>query len=279
MSRPRPAACVMGWPVKHSRAPIIHGHWIEKHGIDADFRLEAVPAEEFPAFLATLADRGYVGGTATMPHKEMALKLTEPDDRARAIGAANAMWFENGRLRSTNSDSIGFIAALDEASPGWRDRAGKAVVFGAGGAARAIVWALLDRGVERVHVVNRTRDKADALRARFGAGVVPTAWDDRAGALAGAGLVANASSLGMVGYPPLDVDLTSVAADALIADAVYVPLDTPLLEQARRRGLAVSDGLAMLLHQASGCFEKWFGVTPVVTPDLRAKVEAALKPA
>ena len=277
MSAPRPAACVMGWPVKQSRAPIIHGYWIEKHRLPFDFRLEAVPPEEFPNFLAHLAEHGYVGGSATMPHKEMALKLTEPDAAATAIGAANVIWLDHGTLRSTNSDYIGFIAALDESAPGWDRRAQKAVVFGAGGAARAIVYGLLERGVPLIHVHNRTPAKAEALRERFGPKVVPTTANDLPAALDGAGLIVNATSFGMVGHPDLDVDLSRVRNDAVVADAVYVPLETGFLKQARSRGLVVSDGLGMLLHQGTICFEKWFGVRPVVTPELRARVEEALR--
>jgi shikimate dehydrogenase len=278
MAATRPAACVMGWPVKQSRAPIIHGYWIEKHGLDADFRLEAVRPEDFPEFLSRLGERGYVGGSATMPHKEMALKLTEPDARATAIGAANVIWLDNGKLRSTNSDVVGFIAALDESAPGWDRRAEKAVVFGAGGAARSVVYGLQERGVPLIHVHNRTLAKAEALRDRFGPNVIPTTEKDLPAALDGAGLVVNAASFGMVGYPDLDVDLAAVRDDAVVADVVYVPLETGLLKRARARGLAVSDGLGMLLHQGVGCFEKWFGVRPVVTPDLRARVEQALRP-
>jgi shikimate dehydrogenase len=267
----------MGWPVKQSRAPIIHGYWIEQHRIDADFRLEAVPPEQFAHFLAHLAERGYVGGSATMPHKEMALKLTEADARASAIGAANVIWLDHGKLRSTNSDVVGFIAALDESSPGWDRRADKAVVFGAGGAARAVVYGLLERGVPRIHVRNRTAAKAEALRERFGPKVIPTDAEALPAALDGAGVLVNATSSGMVGYPDLDVDLSALRNDAVVADVVYVPLETGLLKRARARGLAVSDGLGMLLHQGTICFEKWFGVRPVVTPDLRERVEQALR--
>ena len=268
---------MMGWPVKQSRAPIIHGYWIEKHGLDADFRLEAVPPDAFAEFLAHLAERGYVGGSATMPHKEMALKLTEPDARATAIGAANVIWLDNGTLRSTNSDVVGFIAALDESAPGWDQHAEKAVVFGAGGAARAVVYGLLERGVARIHLHNRTLEKAEALRERFGSKVIPTTTDELPAAVAGAGLVVNAASFGMVGYPDLDVDLSTVRDDAVVADVVYVPLETGLLKKARARGLRVSDGLGMLLHQGTVCFEKWFGVHPVVTREQRARVEQALR--
>ncbi len=278
MAAMKPAACVIGWPVKQSRAPIIHGYWIEKHQLDVDFRLEAVQPEDFPEFLATLGERGYVGGSATMPHKEMALKLTEPDARAIAIGAANIMWLDEGKLRSTNSDVVGFLAALDEQAPGWDRRSEKAVVYGAGGAARAIVYGLLERGLLLVHVHNRTPAKAEALRERFGARVIPTDAEALPAALDGAGLFVNATSSGMAGYPELDVDLSTLRDDAVVADAVYVPLETGLLRSARARGLAVSDGLGMLLHQGTICFERWFGVLPVVTPELRQRVEQALRP-
>ncbi len=267
----------MGWPVKHSRAPIIHGYWIDEHGLDAELRLEEVRPEDFAQFLAQLGERGYVGGSATMPHKEMALKLTEPDARATAIGAANVIWLDNGKLRSTNSDVAGFIAALDESAPGWDRASDKAVVFGAGGAARAVVYGLIERGVPRIHVHNRTAAKALALRERFGPSVVPTSDAGLSAALAGASLVVNAASFGMHGNPELDVDLATVRDDAVVADVVYVPLETGLLKRARARGLRVSDGLGMLLHQGPGCFEKWFGVRPVVTRELRERVERALR--
>jgi shikimate dehydrogenase len=277
MTATKRAACVMGWPVEHSRAPIIHGYWIAKHGIDAEFRLEAVRPDEFAEFLSRLAERGYVGGSATMPHKEMALALTEPDERAKAIGAANVIWLDHGKLRSTNSDVEGFVAALNEAAPGWDRGLEKAVVFGAGGASRAVVYGLVQRGAARIHVHNRTPAKAGALRERFGPAVLPTTDADLPAALAGAGLVVNATSLGMAGNPDLDVDLATVREDAVVADIVYAPLETGLLRRARARGLRTSDGLAMLLHQGCTGFERWFGVRPVVTPDLRARVEASLR--
>src|SRR5690349_18814739 len=267
----------MGWPVKHSRAPIIHGYWIEKHGLDATFEHAEVRPEDFPAFLAELGTRGFVGGSATMPHKEMALALTEPDERATAIGAANVIWLDNGKLRSTNSDVAGFVAALDESAPGWDRNADKAVVFGAGGAARSVVYGLLERGVERIHVHNRTPAKAQALRERFGANVVPTDDAQLDTAMSRAALVINAASFGMHGTPDLDVDLMTVRDDAVVADVVYVPLETGLLRRARARGLRVSDGLGMLLHQGPGCFEKWFDVRPVVTRELRERVERTLR--
>jgi len=269
-------ACTMGWPVKQSRAPIIHGYWIEKHGLDAEFRLEEVRPEDFPAFLTHLAEHGYVGGSVTMPHKQTALAMTEPDARARAVGAANVIWVENGKLRSTNSDVAGFIAALDESAPGWDSRRGKAVVFGAGGAAQAVVYGLIERGHDRIHVVNRTFAKAEALLERFGAAVIPTSDAEDSSALNGAAVIVNAASFGMHGTPELDVDLSRVDSAAVVADVVYVPLETGLLKRARALGVRVSDGLGMLLHQAPAGFEKWFGFRPVVTPELRERVEHAL---
>jgi shikimate dehydrogenase len=244
------AACIMGWPVKQSRSPLIQGYWLKEHGIEGEYRREAVRPEDFADFLAHLAERGYVGGNVTIPHKEMALKLSEPDERALAVGAANTLWLDSGTLRSTNTDVEGFIGALDEAAPGWNHGVQKAVVIGAGGAARAVVYGFIERGVPAIHVVNRTLSKAETFRERFGPSVVPTSFDDLPRALEGAGLVANATSLGMAGFPDLEIDLSPMRADAMAADAVYVPLETSLLKAARTRGMRTSDGLGMLLHQA-----------------------------
>jgi shikimate dehydrogenase len=271
-----PAACIIGWPVEHSRSPLIHRYWLKRYGIAGDYRREAVRPEDFPAFLATLAERGYVGGNVTMPHKDMALALSEPDERARAVGAANTLWLEGGRLRSTNSDVEGVIGSLDAAAPGWDVGLERAVVVGAGGAARAAVHGLIERGVPEIAVVNRTLAKALALRERFGASVRPVAWEGLARALAGAGLLANTTSLGMKGAPEPAWDLSMMPADAVVSEAVYVPLETGLVRAARARGLRVADGLGMLLYQAGRGFELWFGVRPEVTPELRALVEREL---
>jgi shikimate dehydrogenase len=270
------AACVMGWPVEHSRSPLIHGYWLKQHGIAGDYRREAVRPEDFLHFLATLAERGYVGGNVTMPLKDLALELSQPDDRARAVGAANTLWLEDGRLLSTNTDVEGFIGALDASAPGWDRELEKAVVIGAGGAARAVVYGFIERGVPCIHVVNRTFSKAEALRDRFGPSVLPTSWDDLPRALDGAGLVANTTSLGMKGNPEPEWDLSPMRDDAVAGDVVYVPLETSLLRAARARGLRTSDGLGMLLYQAGRGFELWFGVRPRVTPELRALVEREL---
>ena len=276
MSNQTRAACVVGWPVGHSRSPLIHGHWIKQYGLDAAYRSEEIPPDQFADFIAHLAERGYVGANITIPHKEMALALTEPDDRAHAVGAANTLWYDGGQLLSTNTDVEGFTANLDEALPGWEQRAGEAVVLGAGGSARAVIYGLIERGIAKINVVNRTPERAEALRARFGDAVHPAHWAALPHLLTRAGLLVNTTSLGMTGQPPLRLDLGPLPSQALVADLVYAPLQTPLLAAAQARGLAVADGLGMLLHQAVRGFQLWFGVRPEVTPELRAVVETDL---
>ncbi len=271
------AACVVGWPVKHSRSPLIHGHWIAQHKLDAAYRREEIAPETFADFIAHLSERGYVGANITIPHKETALALSEPDDRARAVGAANTLWYDSGHLYSTNTDVEGFTANLDAALPGWEKRAGEAVVLGAGGSARAVVYGLIERGIGKINVVNRTPERAQMLQARFGQVVQPANESALPHLLGRAGLLVNTTSLGMTGQPPLAIDLAPLPGHALVADLVYVPLETPLLAAARARGLATADGLGMLLHQAVRGFQLWFGVRPEVTPHLRALVEADLR--
>ncbi len=263
------AACVMGWPVAHSRSPLIHGYWLKQNGIKGDYRREAVTPEDFPAFLKSLGERSYVGGNVTQPHKEMALKLTQPDDRAKAIGAANTIYIDNGVLRSTNTDVIGFLSSLDVGAPGWDKNLKTAVVLGAGGAARAVVYGLVERGAERICVVNRTLARAEVFRERFGPRVYPVGWDAVPKLLKEAGLVVNATSMGMTGNPDLPLDLGGARDGTVIGEIIYVPLKTKLLEAAEKRGLKHSDGLDMLLYQAVRGFELWFGVKPKVTPELR----------
>ena len=270
------AACVVGWPVKHSRSPLIHGHWIAQHKLDAAYRREEVAPETFADFIAHLSERGYVGANITIPHKETALAMSEPDDRARAVGAANTLWYDSGRLHSTNTDVEGFTANLDAASPGWEKRSGEAVVLGAGGSARAVVCGLIERGIGKINVVNRTPERAQMLQARFGPAVQPANESALPRLLARAGLLVNTTSLGMTGQPPLAIDLDPLPRHALVADLVYVPLETAFLAQARARGARIVDGLGMLLHQAVLGFAHWFGVTPLVTPELRALIETDL---
>jgi shikimate dehydrogenase len=270
------AACVIGWPVEHSRSPLIHDYWIRQFGLKAAYRREAVPPDRFADFVARLADHGYVGANVTVPHKERALELSKPDALAQAVGAANTLWRDDGVLRSTNTDVEGFVASLDAGVPDWAKHMESAVVLGAGGAARAIVFGLIERGVRHIHVVNRSLDRATAMRTRFGDRVVPSGWDRRTDLLADAGLLVNTTTLGMAGQPHLEIDLAPLAAAAVVADIVYAPLVTPLLAAGRARGLRTVDGLGMLLHQAAGAFARFFGQRPQVTQGLRTLVEADL---
>lgn len=270
------SACVIGWPVKHSRSPVIHEYWIKQHGIAAAYRCEEVTPDAFVEFITTLSERGYVGANVTLPHKESALARSEPDDRGRAVGAVNTLWFEGERLRSTNTDVEGFTSNLDASVPGWDAHLDEAVVLGAGGAARAVVCGLLERGFGRIDVVNRSLGRAEALRERFGDRVHPAHWSAVQHLLTRACLLVNASTLGMAGQPKLDIDLTPLHRDTVVADIVYVPLKTPLIVAAQARGLATADGLGMLLHQAVRGFSLWFGVSPQVTAELRALVEKDL---
>src|SRR5262245_34069619 len=202
-------ACVIGWPAGHSRSPLIHNYWIRQYGIAGEYVAEAIPPAQFPDFIKSLADRHYVGANITIPHKEVALELSRPDARARAVGAANTLWFEAGELHSTNTDVEGFLQNLDAAVPGWQ-AASDAVMLGAGGSARAVVFGLIERGIARIHVVNRTAERAEALRARFGDQVRPAGTSDLPNLLATAGLLVNTTSLGMRGQPPLEVDLANL---------------------------------------------------------------------
>jgi len=275
MSEPFRAACVIAWPAGHSRSPLIHNYWIKQHKLNAEYRREAVPPEKFEEFITHLRDHGYVGANVTVPHKEPALKLSQPDERARAVGAANCLWYDGDTLRSTNTDVEGFLANLDQVTPGWDRGLESAVVLGAGGGARAVVYALLAREVGRIYVVNRARARAQALKKKFGARVHVAGWEETTGLLGGAGLLVNTTTLGMVGQPPLEINLRCPAS-LVVADLVYAPLVTGLLAAARQRGLRTADGLGMLLQQAVRGFQLWFGVRPEVTAELRALVEADL---
>jgi len=275
-SSPRPAAaCLIGWPAAHSRSPLIHRYWLRTLGIEGGYVIEAVPPDEFKDFIFRLSLRGFVGANVTIPHKEQALALSKPDARARAVGAANTLWFADGELCSTNTDVEGFVDNLDACAAGW-DGCDEALVLGAGGSSRAVLFGLLDRGIKRVYLANRTLSRAQALADQFGSNVSPVTWDAVGDLLPRAGLLVNTTSLGMKGQPPLELDVALLPSQAVVADLVYVPLDTPLLAAARGCGLKTADGLGMLLHQAVRGFELWFGQRPEVTAELRALVEADL---
>jgi shikimate dehydrogenase len=274
-------ACVIGWPVAHSRSPVIHRYWLKQYGLDGAYELEAVRPDEIAAFLKALGARGYVGANVTLPHKEAALAAADrPDAAATAIGAANTLWLDaNGLLHASNTDAFGFMTHLAAAAPEWSRGARPVMVLGAGGAARAILHGLLAAGASRIVIANRSEDRAKALAKDLGDRVQVVRWDERNRALAGCGLLVNATSLGMTGKPPLDIDLSALPTDAIVADIVYSPLETPLLAAARARGHRTVDGLGMLLNQAVPGFERWFGLRPEVTPELRAQVAADLEAA
>jgi shikimate dehydrogenase len=270
-TKPR-AACLIGWPAAHSRSPLIHHSWLRMLGIEGGYTIESVPPEDVAEFITHLSHHGFVGANVTIPHKERALVLSIPDERAKAVGAANTLWYDGDTLRSTNTDIEGFLNNLDAASPGW-DSTEDALVLGAGGSSRAVVFGLIERGIKRVHLANRTMGRAQALADQFGPNVIPVAWDAIDDVLPRAGLLVNTTSLGMKGQPALQVDVGKLPSHAVAADLVYVPLQTPLLAAAQARGLKTADGLGMLLHQAVRGFELWFGQRPGVTPELRALVE------
>jgi shikimate dehydrogenase len=270
-----PRAGVVGWPIEHSRSPTIHRYWLKELGIPGNYEKFAVRSEEFGQFADKIGKDGFLGANVTAPHKETAFEACDRrTDVAEALAAVNTLWRQDGRLWGDNTDVAGFLANLDEATPGWDERKRSAIAIGAGGAARGIIHALISRGFERVAVVNRTQARAEALAAHFGDSTAPICWADLATELSEADLLVNASSLGMVGQPPLAVDVSALPKRAVVADAVYVPLRTPLIDAARARGLRVAEGLGMLLHQAAPAFARWFGRRPVVTPALRALVEA-----
>ena len=277
-------ACVIGWPVEHSRSPLIHNYWLKLHGIDGSYEKQAVPPGEAEAFLRSLAERGYVGANVTLPHKLAALKSADiADEAAYAIGAANTLWLDQaGRLNATNTDAIGFMTNLEAEAPRWNVGRLPVLVIGAGGAARAILYGLLKGGAAKILLANRTRDKAETLTGYFGPmsetrdWIEVVDWKERNRAVADCGLLVNTTSLGMTGQAPLDIDLAGLPADAVVADIVYTPLVTPLLTAAKNRGRTTVDGLGMLLHQAVPGFERWFGVRPEVTPELRAHVASSL---
>ena len=267
-------AGVVGHPVKHSRSPIIHGYWLEQFGINGRYDRYDVKPEDFSHFVKTLSEQGLQGVNVTIPHKEAAfLALDEATERARRLKAANTLWFENGKLWGDNTDSIGFLANLDQGHPGWDINAKSALILGAGGAARAIIAGLQERNIEKITIVNRTRERAEELALMSGGQVAVAEWSKLSFQLESADLVVNTTSLGMSGQPDLDLSLDPLGKNALVTDIVYVPLETNLLKQARLQGNPVVDGLGMLLHQAVPGFEHWFGKRPVVTDALRHLVE------
>lgn len=275
MADPSRRAFVCGHPIDHSMSPAIHGYWISQHGLNATYEKKDIRPEDFRGFLEGLSDAGFSGGNITIPHKEAAFRIVgSMDDAARKIGAVNTVWLENNVLCGTNTDWSGFAANLDDYAPGW-DSCDVAVVMGAGGAARGVIFALIDRGVSKIRIVNRTRSRAERLASDFSSSsaskFLVDDWAELQNALQAADLLINTTSLGLEEKENAP-DLSGLPSSAIVTDIVYSPLQTPLLEAANKAGLKTVDGLGMLLHQAVPGFEKWFGVRPRVTAQLRNMV-------
>jgi shikimate dehydrogenase len=272
---PRPRACVTGWPVAHSRSPLIHGHWLKTYGIEGSYERIATPTGQFARFTASIGVGGLRGANVTVPHKITAFaECDRHTSVAQAMGAVNTLWREGDLLWGDNTDVAGFLGSLDEEAPGWRQQTRSAVILGAGGAARAVAYGLLSAGLERVMIINRTIGRAEAVAEAFGPRLFVSTWSEISDRLAETDLLVNTTSLGMSGQDSLDIDISNLRSRAVVADVVYVPLETSLLHEARRRGLRTVGGLGMLLHQAAPGFERWFGIRPSVTPELRSLVEA-----
>jgi len=274
----QPRACVIGSPVGHSRSPAIHGYWLNQLGLPGRYDSCEVSGDGLRDFVASIGQNGLRGCNVTVPHKIAVLDLVDHVTAvAREIGAANTLWIEDDGVHATNTDVTGFMTHLAASAPDWNAGSGPAVVIGAGGAARAIVYGLREAGVPEIRVVNRTVEKAAALLSDFGSAVTPIPFGELDLAARDARLLVNTSSLGMTGQPPLNIGLSPLSAGCVVADIVYAPLETELLRAARGRGLTAVDGLGMLLHQAVPGFELWFGKRPVVTAELRAKIVAMLE--
>ena len=271
-------AGIMGWPVAHSRSPLIHSYWLKKYGINGAYVQLPVAPGSLGVAVPGLAALGFRGCNITLPHKVDVLKLMdEVDANARRMGAMNTIVVQpDGSLKGFNNDGYGYIHSLLDAKPDWRADAGPITVLGAGGAARAVVLSLADRGAKEIRLLNRTDAKAEALAKEFGSPVKALPWSERHAALADVALLVNTTSQGMHGNPELDLNLAALPVSALVSDVIYVPLETPLLAAARLRGNPTVNGLGMLLNQARPAFEAWFGVMPEITSELRQAIEATL---
>lgn len=271
-------AGVIGWPIAHSRSPAIHNHWIQQYNLCGAYGQFPVEINNLEMAIQGLKALGLAGCNITIPHKVAAMRHMDwIDPLAQRMGAINTIVVQaDGALHGFNNDGFGYIQSLHEAQPSWRANAGPVVILGAGGAARAIVVSLLDAGAEKIRILNRTRDKAEALAQEFGSRITTYEWQERHEALSGCALLVNTTSLGMHGQEALEINLAQLPTSALVSDAIYVPLETPLLAQARKRGNSTVNGLGMLLHQARPAFHAWFGVMPEVTPELRQTIIATL---
>ena len=268
---------VIGWPIEHSRSPLIHNHWLNQYGREGHYAPIAVVPEDADHFFSVFKESGLIGANVTIPHKQVVMKhLDLLDDAAQAIGAVNTIWLKDGLLHGTNTDWLGFLFNLDAGAKGWDEKAsGKpknALVLGAGGASRGIVYALLNRGFTEIYLANRTLARAEDIKAQFGENIIPIGLKDAKNHISNADIIINTTSLGMGNNPPLDLKLHDSKLECVVTDIVYTPLETPLLKEARKLSRQTVDGLGMLLHQAAPGFKLWYGIKPEVTEDLRALV-------
>lgn len=267
------SAFVIGWPIKHSRSPLVHGYWLKYLKIQGTYEAVAVVPENIDIFIKLLPKSGFAGGNVTVPHKETVYRLIDhPDEIAEALGAVNTLWLENGEIRGTNTDGYGFCANLDDFAPKWRE--GKtATILGAGGASRAVIYALGKAGYTNIHIINRTILRAQAIADEFSplleTSLSAHGWEEATALLADTDLLVNTTSIGMDEDIEFPLDLANLKPNAIVTDIVYTPLLTPLLKLAKRKNFKTVDGLGMLLHQAAPGFEKWFGIRPNITPALR----------
>jgi shikimate dehydrogenase len=267
-------SCVIGWPVAHSRSPLIHNYWLNRYGLQGEYTKELVSPEDLGSFLSEFRNRGFVGCNVTIPHKERAAKfVTLADSQTQKLGAVNTLYFDGAKLMGANTDGFGFMQNLLSTVPNIQTTGTRVTILGAGGAARSIVCALLEMGAGAIYLCNRSLDRATALAQSLGALIEPLPWKAAAEAMSKSDLLVNATPLGMKGMPQLDISIDALPLSSVVYDIVYVPLETALLRRARVHGHRTVDGLGMLLHQARPGFEKWFGVRPVVTDELRRLVE------
>lgn len=269
---------VMGSPVMHSQSPLMHNYWFDQTGLPGKYVYLPLPPERLPAALRALPALNFAGCNLTIPHKLQAMEIVdEVDEVARKIGAISCVVvLEDGSLLGTNNDWLGFLGNLKQSAPDWRGNAGPATVIGAGGGSRAVCHALLSEGAQEIRLVNRSNDRAQKLADEIGGPIMVLSWNERHAALDGAGTVVNTTSLGMVGQPPLELKIDALGPDAVVADIIYTPLETSFVQAARARGNTAVGGLGMLLHQGPPAWKLWFGLTPDVTPELRAMMEASI---
>jgi shikimate dehydrogenase len=272
-------ACVIGWPISHSRSPLIHGYWLKQHGIAGIYTRQPVEPDKLQGFIDGLHTNGFAGCNVTLPHKEAIYHLVKPaDDTVKRLQAVNTVYWRDGHWNGTNTDGEGFINSIKSKAPDLLLHGNRTVLLGAGGASIAIVNALLEHGVDEIAITNRSLEKAEALAVRFGSSVKAHPWSTRHDLLTDASLLINTTSLGMTGQPTLDIDLAKLPRDTVVTDIVYSPMRTVLLEHASARGNTVVEGLGMLLHQAVRGFELWFGVRPEVTKELYTLVARDIDP-